>query len=216
MKKTIVILTALLFTIGLNAQEVKFGLKGGLNLSQLSKSTVEMGGYEETGEASDMLMGFHVGGLLNVGFGEFFGLQPELMFSMQGGKETESGVDVKFKLNYINVPVLFEVKPLTGFSLLVGPQIGLNISRAMSMSSGGMSATVSGSDFDDALKGEGLKINKIDFAAVVGVQYAVMGHFLIGARYNLGFSPVMDSDISNVKITGGANRVIQVSVGWLF
>jgi len=209
MKKLTIILTVLLFTLGVNAQNMSFGLKGGLNLSQISSSTTEVGSLKIEEDASKMLTGFHLGALLNIGFGEFFGLQPELMFSMQGGKEES---DVKMNFNYINVPVLFEVKPITNFSLLVGPQVGLNVSRSMSY--GGES--ISGSDYDDLLKEGGEKFNTLDFAAVVGVQYTVMGKFLMGARYNLGFSPVIDTDLSNVKVTGDANRVIQLSVGWMF
>ena len=228
MKKTIIILAALLFTIGANAQNVKFGLKGGLNLSQISEMTIKESGEKDASfdVAPDMLMGFHVGGLVNISFGEFFGLQPELFFSTQGGKSSNAfgladfseyidGIEFKFKLNYINVPVLFEVKPITNFSLLVGPQIGLNMSRTISISGGGESATISGSDFDDMFEGEA-KFSKIDFAAVVGAQYAVMGKFLISARYNLGFAPIFKSEVSDIKVTGGANRVIQVNIGWLF
>ena len=215
MKKTVVIFAALLFALGLNAQDVRFGIKAGFNLSQFSETTFKEEGYQDgKNDASKMLPGFHVGGLINFSFGEFFGLQPELLFSTQGGKfEDEVFGDTKVKYNYINLPVLFEVRPFTNFSIMVGPQVGLNVYRAFS--EGGI--TIKGSAVNDLFKEEfGVKSNTLDFAAVCGLQYLVNGNCLISARYNAGFQPVWVSDMSGYKITGMSNRVIQFSLGWVF
>jgi len=202
MKKILIAAFALFIGTSVFAQEnpLTFGVQAGLNMSQFSAP--KSGG--ETGDATDMLPGFYIGGHANYSFGEYFGLQGELKFSMQGGKESEDGETLKLKLNYINVPVLFEVKPATNFSIFVGPQIGFNVSK--SASAGGVS--VSGSDFEDAFA----KVNTIDFAAVVGVQYAIQGKYLLSARYNIGINSAFDQD----GLSGFANRVIQIGFGYKF
>jgi len=202
MKKILILVTALAMTIGATAQEnpLTYGVKAGINLSQISAQT---GDFE--GDASDMKIGFFVSGHVNYSFGEFFGIQPELSFSMQGGQEDLDGESMKMMFNYINVPVLFEVKPITNLSIFVGPQIGFNIYKGVSY----MGETISGSDLEDGME---MKVNTIDFAAVVGLQYAINGQFLISARYNIGFTPIFDAD----GVSGLANRVIQVGVGYKF
>jgi len=202
MKKILIAAFALFIGTSVFAQEnpLTFGVQAGLNMSQLASDKMD----GEKGDASDMLAGFYIGGHANYSLGEYFGIQGELKFSMQGGKETQVGQTVKLKLDYINVPVLFEVKPATNFSIFVGPQIGFNVSKTASV--GGIS--ISGSEFEDQIA----KINTIDFAAVVGVQYAIGGKYLLSARYNIGFTTVPD-----IKgLSGSENRVIQIGVGYKF
>jgi opacity protein-like surface antigen len=163
-----------------------------------------------------MLAGFHVGGFVNFDFGPILGLQPEVVFSMQGEKESEGDFSATTRLNYINVPVLLDIKPFAGFSILVGPQIGINLYKSMSNGD----ESISGSDLADQLEAVGTKINTIDFAAVLGVQYTFIGHLTVGARYNFGFTPAIgftdEAKDAGMSMSGGANRVIQVSVGWTF
>jgi opacity protein-like surface antigen len=215
MKKVLILSLALLLGIGATAQ-IKYGVKAGMNVAQIGGGTAEAGGVSTDIEASGMLVGFHVGGFVNFDFGPLLGLQPEVVFSMQGDKETDGGADVTTHLNYINVPVLLDIKPFTGFNILVGPQIGINLYKGMS--SGGNS--ISGSEFSTQLERQGMKINTVDFAAVLGVQYTFIGHLIVGARYNFGFTPAVGltdaAKDAGASLSGVANRVIQVSVGWAF
>jgi opacity protein-like surface antigen len=212
MKKIIVILTALIVTLGANAQ-TKFGVKAGLNVSQISGGTVK-GEVSEDIEASGMLVGFHAGAFANFSFSGVIGLQPEVVFSLQG--DNDSDANAKTHLNYINVPILLDIKPVPNFSIFVGPQIGINIHRSMT----GEGESISGSDLDDILEATGMKINTLDFAAVLGVQYILFDHLTIGARYNFGFTPAIgltkEVKDAGVSLSGVANRVIQVSLGWSF
>jgi hypothetical protein len=224
MKKILILVTALALTIGATAQEKPFtyGIKAGLNLSQTSSGSFEYMGEKDDFDATDMTVGFFVSGHFNYSFGEFFGIQPELSFSMmQGGKKSWTddiwgSYSSTICLNYINIPVLFEVKPITNLSIFVGPQIGFNFYKSMTEKAGGMSATISGSDLDNYLKQSGEKLNSFDFAAVVGLQYAIAGKYLISARYNIGLTSVVGFDVSGASVSGGANRVLQFGVGYQF
>ena len=218
MKKILILVTALAITIGATAQEnpLTYGVKAGLNISQFSSGSVEAMGMSEDYDATGAAIGFFVSGHVNYSFGQFFGIQPELSFSMQGAKDSEGDHSLTQCYNYINIPVLFEVKPMTNFSIFVGPQIGFNIYKSMTEKMGGESVTISGSEVDDFLKEAGLKTNSFDLAAVVGLQYAINGQFLISARYNVGFTTVLDSDVSGMSVSGGNNRVFQLGIGYTF
>ncbi|MEO8515308.1 MAG: outer membrane beta-barrel protein, partial [Flavobacterium sp.] len=83
--KKLVVLAALLAFGYSNAQDAKssdkgvsFGAKAGLNLSMLS------GG-------GDSEIGFHIGGLAEFKFTDKISLQPELMFSTEGGNNDYNG-----------------------------------------------------------------------------------------------------------------------------
>ena len=210
-------------TFGATAQEkpVKFGLKAGVNLSSVSKITVSGGGVEVSATERDgMAIGFHAGGFLNYSFGQFFGIQPELVFSKQGGKQKSpaaSGEDgsANFVFNYINIPILFEVKPITGLSLLIGPQLGLNVYRSASAEG----ETISGSDFDDWISSDDLPLGKFksfDVSVAMGLQYTFSENFHVGARYNLGVTAPINRSESGVTVSGWKNNVIQLSVGYAF
>ncbi|NIJ52599.1 outer membrane beta-barrel protein [Dyadobacter arcticus] len=76
MKK--ILFTAVLLTLGTIsfAQTFSFGSKAGINVSNYSGGEINL----------DAKMGYHLGGLLNFGFGEIFSIQPEVFFSTQGAK----------------------------------------------------------------------------------------------------------------------------------
>ncbi len=78
-----------------NAQQTRFGIKGGLNLS-----TVVGGEVENT----KTFVGFHVGGFAEINIVEKFFIQPELLFSAQGTKVDGPFEDGDIKLNYLNIP----------------------------------------------------------------------------------------------------------------
>jgi opacity protein-like surface antigen len=222
MKKVLILSLALLLGIGATAQ-VKFGVKAGLNLSSLSDVKAEVSGISVTALENDgMTVGFHVGGFVNFSFGQFIGLQPELLFSMQGGKQKTNSLigigSVDYTFDYINVPVLLDIKPFAGFSVLVGPQIGFNIYKSATFGD----KTYSGSDFDKEFEdafGE-KPFQSFDLAAVIGVQYTFIDHLTVGARYNIGLTDAFNMSVSASGITtdatGWKNSVIQISVGWTF
>lgn len=235
MKKFLILSLAFILGIGATAQ-VKFGVKAGLNLSSLSDvkakaSRVSVAIFESDG----ITVGFHAGGFVNFTFGQYIGLQPELLFSMQGGKQKLSSIvsqtalqyspvpinpNMRFSytFDYINIPVLLDIKPFANFSILIGPQIGFNMYKSSTASAEGISETISGNDFDDEFGEDTFK--SFDFAIVGGVQYTFIDHLTIGARYNFGLTNAFSSSVNesgvDVDVTGWKNSVIQISAGWTF
>jgi hypothetical protein len=118
MKRTIIILAALAF-IGttVSAQFFKFGIKTGLNYSQLKFDEVKditSGDFDYKLSEDDNLTGFHIGLMSRINLFNLY-LQPEIYFNTSGGKvlveEIASGGATteyikKIKYNKIDVPVL--------------------------------------------------------------------------------------------------------------
>lgn len=111
MKKVILVtVIAVLGFTNVNAQEVKFGVKGGINFAYLAGDNT--GGVDPI---TDLNFGF----LAEIPISEKFSFQPELMFSGQGSKVS---------LNYLNIPLMGKYYLTKGFSLEAGPQIGYLLS----------------------------------------------------------------------------------------
>jgi hypothetical protein len=144
MKKNILVLVAVLVFGASNAQEVKFGVKGGMNVSDFIGKT--------DGADFKSRVGFNVGGFIAIKFSEQFTLQPEVLFSEQGAKLDnledvivnlyEDG-NAKFKLSYINIPIMFKCYIDEKFNLEFGPQIGFLTSAKIAVKLNDYNQTVS-------------------------------------------------------------------------
>jgi hypothetical protein len=138
------------------------------------------------------------------------GLQVEGLFSVQGNEDN--------KLSYISVPVLPDLRLARTFSILAGPQISLNVSKPDEYDDRYTVADSSeGRLFEELYEiADNNEIAPIDFGFAFGAQYTITKHLVIGARYNLGLTPVRTFKEITVDVSGYANRVIQLSAGWLF
>ena len=148
MKK--LLFTAAIAVLGLsnvNAQEVTFGAKAGVNFANLGGDI----------EDNDMKVGFHVGGVAEIAISEKFSVQPELLFSSQGTKFEESGETLKYNLSYINVPVMAKYYVAEGFSVEAGPQVGFLVDAKAKYDS-------DSEDIKDAF-------NSVDFGLNLGAGY---------------------------------------------
>jgi len=105
---------ALVFLVTYTVSAQSFGIKGGINFSNLNAS--DDGNFKS-------LTSFHIGILKEFVILENFTLQPELLYSTQGAQVKNS--DDNYKLNYILLPVLAKVYLNDVFNIHAGPQFGL-------------------------------------------------------------------------------------------
>lgn len=174
-----------------NAQEISFGAKAGLNLASI------------TGDDTDDLDGrtaFHFGVVAEIGISDKFSVQPELLYSGQGATESFEGIDLDINFDYINLPVMAKFYVAEGFSLELGPQVGFLMSAKAK-------AEGEEEDLKDFVKGT-------DFGANFGVGYKLESGLNFAARYNLGLSNLNDSEDSDDFKWNNSN--IQISVGYFF
>src|SRR3569833_2075269 len=166
MKKTLLLLALIVASMATFAQTTTFGVKAGLNSSKLTVSAT--GGSIST----ESLVGFHGGGVVDIGF-ETFSIQPGLLFSTKGGKSTsEEGTD-KVTLNYLEVPVNFLYKVPAGDGKVffgAGPYLGYGLSGKSKSSDGTSTDVTFGSTTDD--------VKNPDFGF----------NFLAGYQFSQGFA----------------------------
>jgi len=100
MKKILLFVAIITLGISTFAQDVKYGVKGGLNIANL-------GGDDPEGDSK---ASFYLGGFVTFQLNKNFEFQPELVYSQQGSKAEEDNYEAKFKANYLNIPLLFKAK----------------------------------------------------------------------------------------------------------
>lgn len=192
MKKIVLAVIAVMAFGFANAQQTRFGVKGGLNIS-----TVVGGDVENT----KSLVGFHVGGLAEIHVVEKFFIQPELLFSAQGTKVDSPFGDYDIKLNYLNIPVIAKYYIVDKkFNVEAGPQLGVLLS-----------AKVEGEDIKDGTR-------SVDFGFNIGAGYSFTDNLSVGLRYTIGLSPLSDQDIDNTDdyYDSAKNSNLQLSLAYKF
>ena len=201
--KKIILTVAAVFAFGFaNAQETKFGVKGGLNVANLSGDI----------EDNSSKVGFHVGGFVEIKVSDKFSVQPELLFSTQGAKFEESGsgfsYESKYNLSYLNIPVMAKYYAADKFSLELGPQIGFLTSAKDDYTATESGVTVSGNeDIKDIFE-------SVDFGLNFGAGYDFTENLSVGLRYNLGLSNIAKTEAGDD--TKVQNTVFSVSLGYKF
>ncbi len=170
-----------------SAQHVNYGIKGGLNLYNINF---------DNNIDSDMKAGFHAGLIGHIHLANKLALQPEVTYSAQGGHPKFDTSNPKYKLSYINVPVLFQYMFDNGFRIQAGPQLGFLLD----------------SDVGDNGNDINRDLNTLEFGVGLGASYVnPRTGFGLDARYNHGLSNIYDD--SAVKAT---NRGLQFGVFYLF
>ena len=231
--KRILVIVAAIFIVNNTFSQVKFGIKGGANLASVSDVKVKMEGVSVDIYNNDGIsFGFLAGVFTNISVGKFLAFQPELLFSMQGGRqkfssnvleEWQKSLDhgTHYRFNYINLPLLLEIKIAnTGIGALIGPQFGLNVYNSATF----RQETKHGSEFDNLFKQSfGRSPESFDMGLAMGLQYTE-DHIILGLRYNLGLTNHFNAttyivnDVNQIKAEykGWKNNVFQVSVSAFF
>jgi hypothetical protein len=100
-------------------EAASFGIKAGINYTNIYQCSTK--DFNTQGKA-----GFAGGIFVSIPICKYVGLQPELLFSQRGFKATGnywgSEYELNRTLNYIDVPLLASFNPVSGLSILFGPQ----------------------------------------------------------------------------------------------
>ncbi len=229
MKKSIIagIIAIVIFSLDASGQ-VSFGVKGGLNLSniKLSESGISI--------TPNNLAGFHVGVIADIPVAANLYVQPGLFLTQKGFKYSVSeninvldddyniSIDLTAKPLYVELPVLLSYRlPVSNglsVALEAGPYVayGIGGNEEVKASASGESITESVKFFDDS------GTNRFDAGAQFGLGLYV-GRFMFGAAYQMGLvniSPSEETELSSDLIMESAakavNRNIVISVGFRF
>lgn len=203
MKNSKIILASLVLTImgftNSNAQSsnvTKFGVKGGVNFSNL---------YTDNADDENVLTGFNIGLYAKVPVTNSISVQPEIYYTGKGAEVVYNNAfangTAKFKLNYIEVPVMLVANVTKNFNVQVGPYAGYLISGKTTNESGTY-------NFQDNINTD--DFNKIDagVAAGLGLDLETVS---FGVRYNYGLTKVgkeRSYPAGNYTFPDGKNSVL--------
>ena len=194
MKKITLFLAAglLLLAAQAGAQDLHLGVKAGATLGKIDGQDFKDG----------FNFGIHAGAFAEIGLGEKWGIQPEVLFN-QTKTEVKQDINAddvlnratKGHLNYLSIPVLLNFKPAKILTLQAGPQFGILMNKDNSLVQNGKDAFKSG-----------------DFAIDLGAQLNLGGLKVYG-RYNIGLA---DTKVSGVTDQSKwTNQQIQIGIGYV-
>ena len=162
------------------AQENKgmqFGIKGGLNLSNL---------YTSDAKSSDMITGFQLGVFNKLPVTSFLAIQPEFYVTTKGASVTYNNLFIdgtaKFNLTYLEVPVLCVVNVTHLLNVQFGPYVAYMIDGKVKNE-----ANINLFNFEQNINVD--DYNRIDAGVLLGAGLDV-GSITMGARYSLGLTKV--------------------------
>ncbi|PPK93246.1 outer membrane protein with beta-barrel domain [Nonlabens xylanidelens] len=184
-----------LATFTATAQDVTYGVIGGVNFSKIDN--LGGSGFE------DNRTGFHIGGVVELPFADKWSYEGSLLYSVEGEEFPNSlGTDTDVKLQYINVPLQFKYYAFNNFSVHFGPQIGFLLKGEATIDDG------------DAVELEDT-VNT-NFAGTAGFGYDLKEYNLyFKGTFTYGFSDIFDNE------SDGSDRsqlpgTVHLSVGYKF
>lgn len=213
MKRTLItlILLGLLSTEGIWAQNVRAGIRAGVNRSDLADYAVGV----------DARTGFTAAIPISIYVADFLAIQPEISYSAQGANSQYQLLDgLNFvnveqldKLDYINVPVklLFKLGQTGGY-LSGGGQVGYLFSAKSDIKYSGNGAP---SDQEVDIKEY---LEELDYGFVLGAGWEFRNGLILDFTYFLGQKQVLIEDVSpdDFFLPNGQNKVIQLTAGFMF
>jgi hypothetical protein len=204
------IFLSVLFSVGIfmNAQEVSYGLKAGINLATLRTS------MSEFNELSSSRTSFHAGGVVEVAFSDQFSVQPEILYSSVGAKmtfdntpspspevrvESTTSNELFYVIDYLTIPVMAKYYAVEGLSLEAGPQVGFLLA-----------AQAKNDSNSEDMKEE---FESTDFGIAIGAAYKMENGLFFNARYVIGLTNIVKEVSGDDYVK---NDVFQISLGFLF
>jgi hypothetical protein len=167
------------------------GAKAGANISKIDGKSFK----------EEFRYGYHVGAFAEIGLGEKFAFQPEVLFNQISTTVDSSYRNIyqnvftkdqsKVKLNYLSIPLLLNYKFIGPISLQAGPQFGILIHQDKNLLENG----------EEAFK-------KGEFSMLGGVQVS-LSKFRVSGRYVVGLNNINDIDNRDKW----KNQAIQISLG---
>lgn len=188
----------------------KFGVKGGINFSNLNYNGNDLDLSSKTG--------FTIGVMGEIPIAKQLALQPEILYSQQGAESEYFSEQINnisyegtIKLNYLNIPLMLKYFVADGLSLQAGPQIGFLLN----------SKNVYKDNFFGYENSDELDLSDythtLDFGVNLGVGYQFQDKIYVDARYNMSLSDVFEDGKSQNFINADMyNRVFQITVGYFF
>lgn len=185
-------LVLVLSLLSFSKAQVRPGIKLGLNSSNISKTKL------------DTKSGLYVGAFVKIPISEYYSLQPEILYSNQGGNSNSNEYgDVAINYLSIGIPNKFYVSPNKGFHFMLGLGLDINLKNNF--------VGLTNFDIDN-------EISPVDVVAMGGIGYEFDFGLAIEARYKQGTISVDFLGEDNLYEEAGSNLngVFQIGASYKF
>ncbi len=189
MKKAVIATVATVLSLAAFSQ-TQIGLKGGININDISDSRFP--------NNTATRIGYHGGLLFHIHVQRRLAVQPEIVFSSQGAKYTHPDLNGEVETNYLNIPVLLQYIGTRGIRLETGPQVGFLLDAELERN---------GNPVADLKR----SMNEADFSWAFGLGFLSRSGLGVDARFNLGLTDIFEQGGRNSK-----HRVWQIGLFYQF
>lgn len=183
----------LIFPFTLAMSQISFGVKGGMNLNRLVITNLP----DHVEYNTKSLFSYHAGVFSNIKLSDKFSLIPELQFIQKGYKVIDNYAtpsdEARYKINYLEMPVMISYTPVKLLSIELGPTAGLNLGTRVVSDAGSNSIDDLFEDFEFGLTG--------------GLRFNLNEKFSITGRYYYGLSTIMEPFFTEDGITGEMSKM---------
>lgn len=210
MKKLLFLCTALAVSVTVFSQ-VRFGIKGGLNLANQKLKASYMG--QSASQSGDGIVAFHIGGVAEIPIAQNFAFRPELLLSGKGtnmqGEDPNTGdpIDAKFRPFYLELPLNFVYahELPTGLRLYggAGPSVAYGI----------FGKAKGGGTSDDVFQDGGFK--RLDFGINLLAGIELTSGLTFGINFTPGLANITDVEVDEIDLKW-TNTVVGFSIGYMF
>jgi hypothetical protein len=172
--KTVMILTVLVLfsSLELFSQNFRFGFLAGMDIT---KSFLTNLPDNLAKSANEPMLSYNLNGYIGYKTAGFFGVSIEPGFIQKGYIQVFQENNVRFQLNYLQMPVFADIYFTDRLFLSVGPEIAYLLNARLK--------TIS--DKGDIT---GLYEKRFELSGIVGINYNIVKKFDTGLRYSRGFT----------------------------
>lgn len=210
------LIVVVVFTMATESFAQKFGVKAGLNLSNM----LAKDDHETNSDQFKMTPGFHIGPTLEIPINEMISIETGLLLSTKGFKMTEKDGGDEYKVTANPWYIDLQLTPKVSFNVggpkiyaVLGPYIGIGLTGKFKYKETYNGTTTT--DDEDILWGSDAEeddLKRLDFGLVAGAGVE-FGFLQIGMSYGLGLANISPYTDEGTK---GKNRVLGISVGLKF
>ncbi|AMQ01181.1 hypothetical protein AY601_4334 [Pedobacter cryoconitis] len=203
MKKIFILAIGLFVATAASAQDrIKFGVKAGLNLSDIIK------GDGNNNFDTKVKTGFNAGVTVEIPLIAGLAFTPEVLYSQKGYKLTSSLGEFRQTTSFIDVPILASFRLGSSFNIVAGPQVSFLLSTKNKFENGFGTVEQTNVERDSD------RFKKSLVGGLIGFRYDVNDKFDIHGRYALDFQKNNENGTSSTPEF--RNQVFSVGVGIKF
>lgn len=196
----VTMLAAAFFT-GAQAQNstARYGIKGGLNVSNL---------YSNTVTDENARIGFNAGLYGQILSSEAFAIQTELLYTTKGSQADYNSAfgnqNVKFNLNYLELPILAVFKLGSAAEIHAGGYASYLLNANINYTGAFANGT-------DQINRDNLKSGDAGLVAGFGLNF---GSVQVGARYNYGLVEIANTQAAKDLLGNSKNSAATVYIAF--